>query len=193
MTTSPPVPWIADYAASTGFRYQPDADERWLRVWEPYTTLRTPIRYEHVLEATGDAGSITMARFVVTTEVATPSGRGEAEASAWIAIVQDPRISASAAATCDTSRVFGESLDLVTMPRRLTGDGAFDHVFASFAPSDQELARAITPGSRCAPIPPRSRGSFAQCSSSAKRRREPSYRTPYRTYARKARPPASPT
>ena len=143
-----PAPWIAAYAARKGLKYQPDADERWLRVWEPYTTLKTPIRYEHALEATGESGSLSIARMFVPAAVMGPSGWAEGEASAWIAIAQDVRISARAAATCDVGRVFGESIDLVTLPRRATGDAAFDHVYASFAPSDEELANAITPSLR---------------------------------------------
>ena len=141
------MPWIAQYAARKGLKYQAEADERWLRVWEPYTTLRVAIRYEHVLESTGETGSLTIARFVVNL----PSRGMDAfagEASAWIAIVQDPRIDARAAASSDVGSVFAESLDLVSMPRRLTGDPTFDHVFASFAPTDAELARAVTPSLR---------------------------------------------
>jgi hypothetical protein len=129
--------WIADYAARKGLRYSPEADERWMRAWEPYATLRVPHRYEHVLEATGDLGSITIARFVL-----------EDGASAWIAIAQDVRVKGRAAVTSDAWLVFGEPLDLVTIPRRVTGDAAFDRVFASFAPSDDELALAVTPGVR---------------------------------------------
>lgn len=143
-----PVPWIAQYAARKGLKYEPDADERWLRVWEPYTTLKTPIRYDHALEATGESGSLTVARFHVTAPVMGPNGWTEGEASAWIAIAQDVRIAASAAATCDVGRVFGEPIDLVTMPRRVTGDAAFDHAFASFAPTKDDLERGITPSLR---------------------------------------------
>jgi hypothetical protein len=132
-----PVPFIAQYAARKGLKYAPEADERWLRVWEPYATLKTPIRYEHVLESTGDAGSMTIARFVV-----------ESEASAWIALVQDPRLDTRAAATSDVTRVFGDPLDLVPLPRRMTGDPAFDRVFASFAATDDDLARVVTPSLR---------------------------------------------
>ena len=57
------------------------------------------------------------------------------EIGTWIAIVQDVRIDAKAATTSDFGGTFGEALDLVTMPRRPTGDPAFDHVFASFAES----------------------------------------------------------
>lgn len=133
-------PYIASYAAQKGFKYQPDADERWIRVWEPFATLKTPIRYEHTLDATGELGSLTVARFVVDT----PAG----EAGAWIAIVLDPRVSGRAAATCDLGAMFGEPLDLVTMPRRPTGDATFDHVFATFAPSVEELGQAVTPSLR---------------------------------------------
>jgi hypothetical protein len=143
-----PAPWIAQYAARKGLRYQPDADERWLRVWEPYTSLKTPIRYEHALEATGESGSLSIARMFVSAAVMGPNGWGEGEASAWVAIAQDVRIAARAAATSDVGRVFGESIDLVTLPRRATGDAAFDHVFASFAVSAAELAQAITPSLR---------------------------------------------
>jgi hypothetical protein len=148
-----PVPFIAQYAARKGLKYQPEADERWLRVWEPYTTLKVPFRYEHVLEATGDSGSLTIARFVVHLP---PRGQPQfmPEAGAWIAIVQDPRIlqgadtNARVAATSDIGSAFAESLDLVSLPRRQTGDGAFDHVFASFAASDEDLARAMSPSLR---------------------------------------------
>jgi hypothetical protein len=132
-----PVPWLVDYAATRGFRYAADADERWVRAWEPWATLRVPVRYEHVLESTGDIGSITIARFAVDV----PDG----VASAWIAIAQDTRVTGRAALTSDGSRVFAESLDLVTLPRRPTGDAAFDGVFAAFAPTDDDLARAIGP------------------------------------------------
>jgi hypothetical protein len=144
-----PVPWIEAFAAQRGLRYEADADERWLRAWEPYTTLKVPLRYEHVLSATGATGSISIARAVV--ELAppkTPNPHAKAEVGTWIAIVQDVRVKAAAATTSDFAGVFGEPLDLVTLPRRTTGDGHFDHVFASFAKTADELARAIGPSLR---------------------------------------------
>jgi hypothetical protein len=136
--------WLAAYAARKGLSYEPEADERWLRAWEPFATLKTPIRYEHALLATGGSGSITIARLVVD------AGGEAGEAGSWIAIAQDVRLvgEARAAATSDGSPVFGDPLDLVTMPRRRTGDLAFDQVFASFAPTDDDLARGITPSLR---------------------------------------------
>jgi len=143
------VGWIAQYAAQRGLRYEPDADERWLRAWEPYTTLKTPIRYEHALYATGSGGSLTLARFSVPTEVMAPSGGvAEVEASAWICIAQDLRIEAPAAMTNDPGRIFTENIDLIAMPRRATGDAFFDRTFASFAPTAADLAAAITPSLR---------------------------------------------
>jgi hypothetical protein len=143
------VGWIAQYAAQRGLKYEPDADERWLRAWEPYTTLKTPIRYEHALYATGSAGSLTLARFSVPTEVMAPSGGvAEVEASAWICIAQDLRMVATAATTNDPRRIFAENLELVAMPRRPTGDALFDRSFATFAPSAEDLATAITPSLR---------------------------------------------
>ena len=59
------VPWLAEYAARERFRYTPEADERWMRAWEPYATLRVPARYEHVLDSTGEVGSLTIARLVL--------------------------------------------------------------------------------------------------------------------------------
>ena len=160
--------WLAAYAARKGLKYEADADERWLRAWEPYVTLRTPIHYEHALLGTGATGSVTIARFVVDASDAAGAGGANGPAStpsagltraAWIAIVQDLRLESAsrAAATCDfvadatgqrRPRVFGDPLDLVTMPRRATGDPAFDQVFASFAASDADLAKAITPSLR---------------------------------------------
>jgi hypothetical protein len=131
------VPWLVEYAGRKGFRYAPDADERWLRAWEPYATLRVPLRYEHVLESTGDVGSLTVARFVV-----------ESGASAWIAIAQDVRMKGRVALTSDGGSVFREPLDRVTLPRLGTGDAAFDAMFATFAPSPGELAESVTPRTR---------------------------------------------
>jgi len=146
MSASEPIAWIADFAARKGFKYQPDADERWIRVWEPYTTLKTPHRYEHVLEQTGEIGSMTIARMLI----AMPPGPNavEREAGAWIAIVQDVRVKGRAAATTETGQIFGEPLDIVPMKRRKTGDRAFDEWFATFAPSSEDLALAITPSLR---------------------------------------------
>lgn len=135
------IPWIGQYAAERGLRYEPDADERWLRAWEPYATLKSPIRYEHALLSTGSGGSLTLARLVVTTE-------GGVEASAWIAIVQDVRLTLHAAATSDKPGTFGEPLDLVSLRRRRTGDAPFDAAFASFAATQEDLAGAITPSVR---------------------------------------------
>ena len=127
-----------------------EADERWLRAWEPYTTLKTPSRYEHALYATGSAGSLTLARFCVPTEVMAPSGGvAEVEASAWICIAQDPRMGEGhAALTNDPGRIFSENVDLISMPRHATGDGLFDRTFASFAQSKDELGLAVSPSLR---------------------------------------------
>jgi hypothetical protein len=125
--------WLAGYAASAGLRYAPDADERWLRAWEPYATLRVPVRYEHLLEGP----ALTVARFVL-----------DGGASAWIAIAQDEGIRGRAAVTNDATRAFGDGPELVAMPRLPTGDPAFDSAFAVYAPSATELGLAVTPGVR---------------------------------------------
>ncbi|MDB4993348.1 MAG: hypothetical protein JWM74_780 [Myxococcaceae bacterium] len=143
-----PVYWISEYAARKGLRYEPDADERWLRVWEPYATLKVPIRYEHTLTATGTSGSISIARFVVSVDSNVGGVSRSVDLGAWIAIAQDERIDAVAAATSDAGHVFGETLDLVPMQRRVTGDAAFDHVFASFAPTSDDLSLVIIPSQR---------------------------------------------
>ena len=146
-----PVYWIEAFAAQRGLRYTPDADERWLRAWEPYTTLKVPFRYEHALEATGGTGSVTIARAVVERVMPPPPPGVPAppsEMGTWIAIVQDVRLTAKAATTSDFGGIFGEPLEIATMTRRPTGDAAFDHVFASFASTDADLATAITPSLR---------------------------------------------
>lgn len=145
-----PAPWIEAFAAQNSLHYEAQADERWLRAWEPYTTLKVPIRYEHALSATGGTGSLSIARAVMQlppnpypTTYPAPT-----EIGTWIAIVQDVRIEAKAATTSDFGGIFGDSLDLVTMPRLQTGDPAYDHVFATFADNGDELGRAITPSVR---------------------------------------------
>jgi hypothetical protein len=144
-----PLYWIDAFARSRGLRYEPEADERWLRAWEPYTTLKVPFRYEHALHATGVNGSISVARAVLEAPaVPSPSPLPPYEVGTWIAIVQDVRILAKAAVTSDFGSPFAEPLDLVSMPRLPTGDGAFDQVFASFARTSDDLAIAITPSVR---------------------------------------------
>ena len=145
-----PLYWIDTFARSRGLRYEPEADERWLRAWEPYTTLKVPFRYEHALHATGGSGSISIARAVLEapSPVVTPHALPAYEVGSWIAIVQDVRIKARAAVTSDFGSPFAEPLDLVTMPRLATGDAAFDSVFASFAASAEDLSTGITPSVR---------------------------------------------
>jgi hypothetical protein len=69
--------WLPDYAATHGFSYEPDADERWLRAFEPFVTLRTPLHYRHALHATMANGagngklSLSIAGFLATRP---PSG-----------------------------------------------------------------------------------------------------------------------
>jgi hypothetical protein len=140
------VPWIADYAARGGLRYEPDADERWLRVWEPYATLKTPVRYEHALYLSGVTGALTIARFVLPTEVVRMPGGPEPKGpEAWIVVAQDERLTGGrVCAVSDSSGPFAEPLDLVPMPRRTTGDSVFDHVFASFSETPEDMKR-ITP------------------------------------------------
>jgi hypothetical protein len=130
------VPWVADYALRAGLRYEPDPDERWLRVWEPYVTLRTPIRYEHALSTTGTTSALTIARFVLSPREGYAVGD-----EGWIAIGQDERLRGRAAATNDASPIFRD--DAASLPRRQTGDPAFDAVFASFAESDETLAQTL--------------------------------------------------
>lgn len=143
------IGWIEAIASQRGLRYEPDADERWLRAWEPYTTLKVPIRYEHALSSTGGVGSISIARAVVELpKPPMPHPNFVPEVGTWIAIVQDVRIKTKAATTSDFGGVFGEALEIATMIRRQTGDRAFDHVFASFAESDEDLAAALNPSVR---------------------------------------------
>ena len=141
--------WIDAFARSRGLRYEPEADERWLRAWEPYSTLKTPFRYEHALHATGATGSVSVARAVLEcapspAAISVPSY----EVGTWIAIVQDVRIKAKAAVTSDFGSPFTEPLELVSMPRLMSGDAGFDHVFASFSATTEDLAIVITPSVR---------------------------------------------
>lgn len=145
-----PLYWIEAFASTRGLRYEAEADERWLRAWEPYTTIKVPFRYEHALSATGTHGSLSIARAVLELPkhpMSPPEARAP-EIGSWIAIVQDVRIKAQAAVTSDFGSAFAEPMELVSMQRRGTGDAAFDHVFAAFAKSDSDLQQAITPSVR---------------------------------------------
>jgi hypothetical protein len=147
--------WLEGWAEKSGFSYEEPADERWLRAFEPFVTLRTPIRYGHVLHATGPRGSLSIARFTVEAKVATPDGPREEEVGAWIAFVQDERVQGHAAATNDVHvhhvrwpSPFAEPMDLVSMPRVETGDRIFDRAFATFAPAGSDVGAAVTPSLR---------------------------------------------
>jgi hypothetical protein len=91
---------------------------------------------------------VSIARFLVASDPGDPDSR---PTSAWIAFVQDTRLEGARAAAANDQRppsAFAESFDLVSLPKRRTGDGSFDRAFGSFAPSDDDLARAITPSVR---------------------------------------------
>jgi hypothetical protein len=140
--------WLAQYAEKHALRYEPDEDESWFRAFEPFVTLRTPLGYGHALHATGNKGSMSIGRMIVPSDPGDPDSR---PAGAWIAFVQDVRLdSVRAAATNDlrSPSPFAESPDLVALPRRRTGDGAFDRAFASFGPSDADVGRALGPSVR---------------------------------------------
>jgi hypothetical protein len=137
-----PVWWIADFAARAGMRYEPEVDERWLRVWEPFVTLKTPIRYEHALHSTGTSAAISIARFVLAPRPGWTIGD-----EAWIAFVQDEAMTGPrAAATSDAGGIFGDTV--TSLPRQFSRDPAFDSVFTSFAESEDALAKAVTPSLR---------------------------------------------
>jgi hypothetical protein len=128
-----PVAWLVEISTRLGLRYEAEPDERWLRVWEPYVTLRTPIRYEHALSSTGDTTALTIARFVL------PPREGFAVGDeSWIAIGQDERMKgARIAATNDPNPTFRDTD--VTLPRRMVGDAAWDETFSTHAKTDAEL------------------------------------------------------
>ena len=134
------VPWMVDFAVRAGLRYEPETDERWIRVWEPYVTLKTPIRYEHALHGTWTSSAITLARLILTPRPGFAVGD-----EAWIAIAQDERITGKVAASSDAGPLFRDAA--VALPRQRTGDAAFDAVFATYAESAEATA-AITPSLR---------------------------------------------
>ena len=103
------VPWLADFALRAGLSYEPEPDERWLRVWEPYVTLRNPIRYEHAVSTTGTTSALTIARFVLTPRPGFAVGD-----EGWIAIAQDERIRGKVAATNDANPIYRD--DATSMP-----------------------------------------------------------------------------
>jgi hypothetical protein len=143
------VPWLTDFALRAGFKYEPEPDERWLRVWEPFVTLRNPIRYEHAVSTTGTTSALTIARFVLAPRDGFAVGD-----EGWMAVGQDERFAAPpgepprsriVAATSDTSSVFR---DEASFPRTSTGDPAFDAIFATFAASGDGIATVLNPSVR---------------------------------------------
>jgi hypothetical protein len=144
-----PFAWLPEFAGRYGFRYEAHADERWLRAFEPFITLRTPHRYEHALHATGERGSVSIARFVVSGVAPLPGGETRPwEQSCWVAFAQDERIEGRAAVTNDRGSVFAEPRELVPLPAFRTGDPVFDGAFASFADRGADAARVVPPSLR---------------------------------------------
>lgn len=139
------VPWLQDFASRAGVRYEPDADERWFRAWEPFATLRVPLHYTHALHATSPDGyaSISIARMAVPVRAMQPTGNiADTEFRAWVAIVQDTRMDAllpqgpdagAIALTCDRGSPVAEPWETIALPRQRTADPTFDNVFASFS------------------------------------------------------------
>jgi hypothetical protein len=140
--------WLPGFATQRGLRYEADADERWFRAWEPYTTLRVALGYAHALNATGRAGSMSLARMEVPAPYPLPApAMGTASAYAWVAIVQDERIDRRVAVSNDTG-VLAEPRDLIALPVQKTDDAAFDRTFATFGASREDVAHALTPSLR---------------------------------------------
>jgi hypothetical protein len=134
------IPWIEAAALARGLHYEPEADERWLRAWEPYTTIRIAQNYSHALLATGDQGSVTLSRMTVIT----PRG----EFACWCAVVQDARIQSSVALTNDRMSPFAEASNMITVPRGATGDPQFDAEFAAYSRAAVDGRLAVSPSLR---------------------------------------------
>ena len=101
------------------------------------------------LTATGSVGSISIARVVQSVDSPGPNGTTQStEISAWIAITQDTRITARLAVSSDVGTPWAEPYDLVAMKRRASGDPYFDHTFATFAPTPEDVIEGLTPSLR---------------------------------------------
>lgn len=142
-----PVPWIEAFAAHRGYRYEPDAEEGWLRAWEPFRTLRVALRYEHALHGTGEAISITLARMIVSVPTIVDPAQ-HVEYATWIGIAQDARFTVAAAMSSDRQSVFREDPQLMSLPIARTGDPSFDAIFSVFAAAGADASRAISPSLR---------------------------------------------
>lgn len=140
------VPWISAYAASRGFRYEPDAEEGWLRAWEPFRTLKVALRYEHALHGTGEHLSVTLARMVVSIP-AISNPAIDVEHSAWIGIAQDANIRGDVALASDHHSPFREDPSLLSLPQVATGDAPFDAQIATFCASPGSVSN-LTPSLR---------------------------------------------
>jgi hypothetical protein len=134
------IPWIEAAALARGLHYEPEADERWLRAWEPYTTIRIAQNYSHALLATGNVGSLTLSRMTVL------SPRGEF--ACWCAIVQDARVSGSFALTNDRLSPFAEASNLITVPRFATGHQEFDAQFTAYSRTAIDGRISVSPSLR---------------------------------------------
>jgi hypothetical protein len=138
-----PLPWLAQYAESTKLRYEPEADERWIRVWEPLLTVAPAYGFSNALSMTSDERSVTMARMMT-------EGFGR-RLYAWAAFVQDTRVlsrlGTPVATTSDANSPFCAS-QVAGSTRRMTGDQAFDQVFRSYAAEEAMLGARLGTGVR---------------------------------------------
>lgn len=134
-----PIAWLAQVASRRGLRYQPAPDERWIRVWEPYVTLRVAESYEHALESTGVHGSITVSMFSVRSPYLSRS---------LLALVQDPRIVRAVAVTNEVGTTFREDPELLSSRRTPTGDAVFDSRYATFRVGADDPSEALSPSLR---------------------------------------------
>lgn len=108
-------------------RYDADPDERPLRVFEPFVTLRRPRRYEHMLHVVRDAGSLWLGRVKVEIE----GQRSCAES--WIALGQGRHFGSAAAASRHDPTPFNQDAhdaDLAPQTMPYPDFAAAFHVFA---------------------------------------------------------------
>jgi hypothetical protein len=142
------LPWLSSFADQAQLRYEPDADERWLRVWEPFLTFEPPFEFSHSLSSVGSIGSVNLARGVIA---ALPGEAPAMQATqppcfAWIAFVQDTRaisrLGPPIAVSSDRRSPFAKVLP--ASRAIATGDRGFDQAFQTIANEESLVAARLT-------------------------------------------------
>lgn len=134
---------LAAWARARGYTFHPTPAATWYRAWEPLETLVSPQCYFGALQMPMGPAQVVLAEPWCAVGDEEPLGRG-----VW-AFITHPALRYRAAARVGANHM--TRVSYIGVPRPLqqhTGDPAWDDVAVTFAATQLDAARALTPSLR---------------------------------------------